>query len=128
MKHWAQKSFVSYMRSVYLQSNKEVFDVHLLPANDYATSLGLVQPPKSELTESVAPPLMSFNPPSQEQDQEFLTLKRTISSEEKYTEDSNTETLRLQKKRKSTTRVSQAKKFINKKLKLNTHIVFDEED
>ena len=46
MKHWAQKSFISYLRSVYLQSNKEVFNVHLLPANEYATSLGLVQPPK----------------------------------------------------------------------------------
>ena len=153
MKHWAQKSFVSYMRSVHLQSNKDVFNVHVLPANEYATSLGLVQPPKirfmkklkhkmdqdsdavgesevdseSDRDESVAPS-MSFNPPpTEEQDQEFLTVKRTITSEN-HSEDSSTETLRLQKKRKSTTRVSHAKKLVNKKLKLNTHIIFDDED
>lgn len=151
MKHWAQKSFISYMRSVHLQSNKEVFNVHLLPANEYATSLGLVQPPKirfmkklrhrigrdsdaaggsevdseSEHDESLVPS-MSFDPP-QEQDKEFLTVKRTVTSKN-HSEDDSTETLRLQKKRKSTTRVSQAKKLINKKLKLNTHIIFDDED
>ena len=154
MKHWAQKSFISYMRSVYLQSNKDVFNVRLLPASEYATSLGLVQPPKirfmkklkhkvdqdsdaaenfevdseSDHDESVTPS-MSFNPPpTQEQDQEFLTVKRTITSEN-HSDDSSTETtLRLQKKRKSTTRVSQAKKLVNKKLKLNTHIIFDDGD
>ena len=149
MKHWAQKSFISYMRSVHLQSNKDVFDVHVLPAKEYATSLGLVQPPKirflkklktncdsiasqesevddeSEHDESVAPS-MSFDSPPEEQDQEFLTMKRAVTGKA-HSEDSDAEMLRLQKKRKSTTRVSHAKKLINKKLKLNTRIIFDED-
>ena len=150
MKHWAQKSFTSYMRSVYLQSNKEVFDVHSLPANEYAISLGLVQPPKirfmkklqhkftqdsdtapesevnseSDHDESVAIP-MPFGSMLQEQDEEFLTVKRSIASE-RSTEDDSVETLQLQRKRKSTSRISQAKKLVNKKLKLNTHVIFDE--
>lgn len=46
VKYLAQKSFISYMRSVYLQSNKEVFKVEALPADAYALSLGLPVAPK----------------------------------------------------------------------------------
>jgi ATP-dependent RNA helicase DDX10/DBP4 len=46
IKLWAQKSIVSYTRSVYLQSNKKVFDVHKLPIEEYAASLGLLVPPR----------------------------------------------------------------------------------
>ncbi len=46
IKHWAQRSFICYLRSVHLQSNKKVFDIHKLPADDYARSLGLAQPPR----------------------------------------------------------------------------------
>ncbi|KAJ3168309.1 ATP-dependent RNA helicase dbp4 [Geranomyces variabilis] len=46
MKYLAQKTFISYMRSVHLQKNKEIFDVHALPFNDYAESLGLPGAPK----------------------------------------------------------------------------------
>ena len=46
MKHWAQRSLVSYVRSVFLQSNKEVFDVSALPIDEYSLSLGLSQPPR----------------------------------------------------------------------------------
>ena len=152
MKHWAQKSFISYVRSVYLQSNKEVFDVHLLPANEYAISLGLVQPPKIRFLkklqqnfeqesdtalesetdsdsdhEESATTSMSFASIPQDQDHEFLTVKRTITTEH-HTEDDSVETPRQQKKRKSASRVTQAKKLINKKVKLNTHIVFGDED
>ncbi|KJE95924.1 ATP-dependent RNA helicase dbp4 [Capsaspora owczarzaki ATCC 30864] len=41
LKYLAQKYFVSYMRSVFLQPNKQVFDVHALPAEEFALSLGL---------------------------------------------------------------------------------------
>ncbi|KAJ3089974.1 ATP-dependent RNA helicase dbp4 [Quaeritorhiza haematococci] len=46
VKYLAQKAFISYMRSVYLQKNKSVFDVHALPAKEYAESLGLPGAPK----------------------------------------------------------------------------------
>jgi len=46
IKYLGQKAFISYMRSVYLQSNKEVFDVHKLPAEKFSESLGLPGAPK----------------------------------------------------------------------------------
>eukprot|EP00039_Didymoeca_costata_P015656 m.270430 g.270430 ORF g.270430 m.270430 type:complete len:748 (-) comp16263_c9_seq1:1527-3770(-) len=46
LKYLAQKCFVSYTRSVYLQANKEIFDVQKLGFADYAQSLGLLNTPK----------------------------------------------------------------------------------
>ena len=46
MKHWAQRSFICYLRSIHLQSNKQIFDIHKLPTDEYAHSLGLAQPPR----------------------------------------------------------------------------------
>ncbi len=41
-----QRALVSYMRSVFLQPNKAVFDVHALPAPEFALSLGLSSAPQ----------------------------------------------------------------------------------
>ncbi|EDV25176.1 uncharacterized protein TRIADDRAFT_26030, partial [Trichoplax adhaerens] len=46
IKHWAQKCCISYARSVFLQGNKDVFDVHKLPMEEFARSLGLMNPPR----------------------------------------------------------------------------------
>ena len=46
MKFLAQKAFIAYVKSVYLQRNKDVFDVHALPLTDYAAALGLPGEPK----------------------------------------------------------------------------------
>ncbi|RKP18111.1 DEAD-domain-containing protein [Rozella allomycis CSF55] len=46
LKYLGQKAFVSYVRSIYLQSNKEVFSIDNLPLDDYAASLGLPGTPK----------------------------------------------------------------------------------
>lgn len=46
IKQWAQKSIVSYARSVFLQSNKKIFDVNQLPLDEFAQSLGLPNPPR----------------------------------------------------------------------------------
>ncbi|PWN20281.1 DEAD-domain-containing protein [Microstroma glucosiphilum] len=46
LKYLAQKTFVSYVRSIYLQKDKEVFDVLALPLEKYAASLGLPGAPK----------------------------------------------------------------------------------
>eukprot|EP00002_Diphylleia_rotans_P028369 TRINITY_DN5727_c0_g1_i1.p1 TRINITY_DN5727_c0_g1~~TRINITY_DN5727_c0_g1_i1.p1 ORF type:complete len:846 (+),score=232.93 TRINITY_DN5727_c0_g1_i1:48-2585(+) len=45
-KYLAQKAFISYMRSIYLMPNKEIFDVHKLPTAEYSLSLGLIGTPK----------------------------------------------------------------------------------
>nr|XP_034970311.1 probable ATP-dependent RNA helicase DDX10 isoform X1 [Zootoca vivipara] len=46
LKERAQRCFVSYLRSVYLMKNKEVFDVFKLPIAEYALSLGLAVAPR----------------------------------------------------------------------------------
>ncbi|XP_028655238.2 LOW QUALITY PROTEIN: probable ATP-dependent RNA helicase DDX10 [Erpetoichthys calabaricus] len=46
LKERAQRCFVSYLRSVYLMKNKEVFDVFKLPLPEYAQSLGLAVAPR----------------------------------------------------------------------------------
>ncbi|XP_033002149.1 probable ATP-dependent RNA helicase DDX10 [Lacerta agilis] len=46
LKERAQRCFVSYLRSVYLMKNKEVFDVFKLPVAEYALSLGLAVAPR----------------------------------------------------------------------------------
>ncbi|XP_068449282.1 probable ATP-dependent RNA helicase DDX10 [Clinocottus analis] len=45
-KERAQRCFVSYLRSIYLMKNKEVFDVFQLQIQDYALSLGLAVAPR----------------------------------------------------------------------------------
>ncbi|XP_062910210.1 probable ATP-dependent RNA helicase DDX10 [Mobula hypostoma] len=46
LKERAQRCFVSYVRSVYLMKNKDVFDVFTLSLKEYAFSLGLAVPPR----------------------------------------------------------------------------------
>lgn len=46
LKYTAQRAFVSYLRSVNLQPNKEVFDVTRLPIAEFAASLGLPNAPR----------------------------------------------------------------------------------
>ncbi|KAJ3444055.1 atp-dependent RNA helicase ddx10-related [Anaeramoeba flamelloides] len=46
MKNYAKGAFVSYIRSTYLKSNKEVFDVNKLPLEEFSKSMGLLSLPK----------------------------------------------------------------------------------
>ncbi|XP_007539348.1 probable ATP-dependent RNA helicase DDX10 [Erinaceus europaeus] len=46
LKERAQRCFVSYIRSVYLMKDKDVFDVSKLPVPEYALSLGLAVAPR----------------------------------------------------------------------------------
>lgn len=45
LKQSAQRAFVSYLKSVFLMKNKEIFNVQLLDTDAYARSLGLIVPP-----------------------------------------------------------------------------------
>ncbi|KFU90972.1 putative ATP-dependent RNA helicase DDX10, partial [Chaetura pelagica] len=53
LKDKAQRCFVSYLRSVYLMKNKEVFDVFKLPLAEYALSLGLAMAPRVRFLQKV---------------------------------------------------------------------------
>ncbi|KAI1081707.1 DEAD-domain-containing protein [Whalleya microplaca] len=46
LKYLGQKAFVSYARSIYLQKDKEIFNIHKLDLDAYAASLGLPGAPQ----------------------------------------------------------------------------------
>ncbi|KAH6903174.1 ATP-dependent RNA helicase dbp-4 [Coprinopsis sp. MPI-PUGE-AT-0042] len=46
IKYLGQRTFVSYLRSIYLQKNKAIFKLDALPVDRYAESLGLPGTPK----------------------------------------------------------------------------------
>lgn len=46
MQHRAQRAFITYLRSIHIQKDKDIFDVMKLPINEYSASLGLPMTPK----------------------------------------------------------------------------------
>jgi ATP-dependent RNA helicase DDX10/DBP4 len=46
LKYLGQKAFVSYVRSIHIQKDKEVFKINELPLEEFATSLGLPGAPR----------------------------------------------------------------------------------
>jgi ATP-dependent RNA helicase DDX10/DBP4 len=58
IKYLAQRAFVAYMRSIYLQKNKTIFDVTVLPAEEFALSLGLAGAPKIKFVKKAEKKLM----------------------------------------------------------------------
>ncbi|KAK8643941.1 hypothetical protein V6N13_013218 [Hibiscus sabdariffa] len=46
MQQLAQRAFITYLRSIFIQKDKEIFDVTKLPIDDYSASLGLPMTPK----------------------------------------------------------------------------------
>ena len=53
LKSFAQSGLVAYVRSVYLQPNKAVFDAAALPLDEYAESLGLLAAPRLKFLKRV---------------------------------------------------------------------------
>ncbi|KAK6203466.1 ATP-dependent RNA helicase DBP4 [Scheffersomyces amazonensis] len=49
MKNLGQRAFISYFRAVYIQKDKDVFNVEALPSDKYAASLGLPGAPKIKI-------------------------------------------------------------------------------
>lgn len=45
LKYLAQRAFISYMRSVYLNGDNEIHNVHKINVKEFAESMGLVQTP-----------------------------------------------------------------------------------
>ena len=163
VKHWAQRSFICYLRSVHLQSSKRVFDLRSLPTDEYARSLGLAQPPrirflrreeaarKKEKNKSRSGAVNSETGVSSTSDstphgdvdssedssdasdpEEILRVKRVIQPDDsdqetiKHTDKGGEGASQLRQKRVET-KVSSAKRLLHKKIKINTHIKFDDE-
>ncbi len=49
LKYLGQKTFISYVRSIHLQKDKEVFQLDKLQLEEYASSMGLPGAPKIKL-------------------------------------------------------------------------------
>lgn len=46
MQHLAQRAFITYLRSIHIQRDKEVFDVTKLSIDEFSASFGLPMTPK----------------------------------------------------------------------------------
>lgn len=49
LKYLGQRAFICYVRSIYLQHDKEVFNINDIPMEEFATSMGLPGAPKIKL-------------------------------------------------------------------------------
>lgn len=95
LKERAQRCFVSYIRSVYLMKDKEVFDVNKLPITEYALSLGLAVAPrirflqkmekqpnkelgKNQVTEAIQPRAPSLTNDEVEEFRAYFSEKMSI--------------------------------------------------
>ncbi|KAI9275980.1 P-loop containing nucleoside triphosphate hydrolase protein [Sporodiniella umbellata] len=70
IKYLAQRAFVAYMRSIYLQKNKDVFDVNALPAEEFAHSLGLAGAPKIKFVKKADKKMGATEPVEEEEEEE----------------------------------------------------------
>ena len=46
LRYLAQKAFISYVKSIHVQKDKEIFKLDKLPLEDFATAMGLIGAPK----------------------------------------------------------------------------------
>ncbi|XP_062510238.1 probable ATP-dependent RNA helicase DDX10 [Corticium candelabrum] len=152
LKQWAQRAFVTYIRSVFLQSDKHVFDVDKLPVDEFASSLGLSSSPRirflqrakklrgphlsvgyngmHEAADGDDSSVLEVQQLGGDQEDELLTVKRKnvfldTGMDEWLDDDNERDETTVTTKQLS--RVGQAKKLQRKKLKLNTKIVFNED-
>eukprot|EP00118_Oscarella_pearsei_P005245 m.23873 g.23873 ORF g.23873 m.23873 type:complete len:685 (+) comp28544_c1_seq3:30-2084(+) len=136
LKHWAQRTFITYLKSVHLRSNKAIFNIDELPTVEFALSLGLSAAPrirfrkKLELEPSKEG-CLEFGMDDDDDDElhdDFLKLKTGVTSAEAVIgtdTDVEVEQEKTVGKLKPLTRVKLAKKLKRKNVQLNTKIIFD---
>ncbi|KAI8335247.1 P-loop containing nucleoside triphosphate hydrolase protein [Choanephora cucurbitarum] len=84
IKYLAQRAFVAYMRSVYLQRNKKVFDVTALPAEEFAHSLGLAGAPKIKFVKKTEKKSMGPQEPKESDSEEEESEDEAKQQKTKY--------------------------------------------
>jgi ATP-dependent RNA helicase DDX10/DBP4 len=155
MNHWAKKTLVSYVRSVFLQGDKEIFKVKELPVEEFAASLGLSQPPRIRFLRKAEKKMgreeesdnddnlqmaqvnddssysegSDIDQPIRDKagDDSLLTVKKVHEVEEDQDDDILEEipSRRKSQEKKPKSKTALAKKQIRKGIKLNKHIHFD---
>lgn len=142
----AQRAFKTYVKSIYKQKDKEVFDVTKLPIDDYSASLGLPMTPQLRYldrknTNKNLPEEPTLLPEVPVQ-KDIIKLSRQKESNDLLEESEDEETLDLLRRKETendedlkaienmlpTTRVLKKKKLkINVHRPVGTRVVFDEE-
>ncbi|KAK6026352.1 helicase protein [Ostertagia ostertagi] len=150
LNQFAQKSLVAYLRSIYMMRNKKVFDVTTIDAAALAASYGLVtvprgakdkedvggknsatpRLPKSDAEEEHHTAVGSFDVNEENEDIMVVKKKDVFSLLKQDPEPAGIAeqaTSRNKANTKVVTKMSAAKKLLNKKLKVNVRKVYNEE-
>ncbi|XP_074624794.1 putative ATP-dependent RNA helicase DDX10 [Acropora palmata] len=162
MKYCAQKCVVTYARSIFLQSNKKIFDVTKLPLDEYAQSLGLPNPPRIRFLKKAGKKIRKASeryPDDSDDSSKEATGNKSrpdridlgITFEDESVAAKHDDLLILKKRnihlddlglqppekeeifddkaktKRPKTRIALAKKQLNKGVKLNTKVVFNDE-
>jgi len=162
MKYCAQKCVVTYARSIFLLSNKKIFDVTKLPLDEYAQSLGLPNPPRIRFLKKAGKKIRKASeryPDDSDDSSKEATGNKSrpdridlgITFEDESVAAKHDDLLILKKRnihlddlglqppekeeifddkaktKRPKTRIALAKKQLNKGVKLNTKVVFNDE-
>ncbi|XP_077258464.1 putative ATP-dependent RNA helicase DDX10 [Temnothorax americanus] len=88
LKETAQRAFVSYVKSVFLMKDKEIFNVHALNTDAYAKSLGLAIPPRIRFLQRMQKK-MSNNNVKTEKEIDQISTNSADNSEQEDSEDNS---------------------------------------
>ncbi|XAR56682.1 RNA helicase [Bertholletia excelsa] len=140
LQHLANRAFITYLRSVHIQQDKEVFDVMKLPIEEFSASLGLPMTPKIRFLKRKTkgknmPGESSLHLQEENYDEEdTLELRREVSVSNNVEEDKVETPHEEQGKATGIIDVVPATRVLKKKkLKINMHrpvgtrVVFDDE-
>ncbi|KAK7276820.1 hypothetical protein RIF29_17966 [Crotalaria pallida] len=143
----AQRAFITYLRSIHIQKDKEIFDVMKLPIDEYSASLGLPMTPKirflNQKIKSKAVPTERIlaEPENPKKENAFkLSKKKSATRDSKDEEVENDLLLAADTLNEDEGKASEIGEVIpatrvlkKKKLKINVHrplgtrVVFDDE-
>ncbi|XP_076236770.1 putative ATP-dependent RNA helicase DDX10 [Calliopsis andreniformis] len=82
LKESAQRAFKTYIKSIFLMKDKEVFNVHALNTDAYARSLGLAIPPRIRFLQRMDQKRQSSNKNTENKEQAILNNMYTDANEE----------------------------------------------
>jgi len=135
--HVARGCFVSYVRSVFLQKDKSIFNVQKLSLDGYAASLGMLTAPKVRFLKKAEKKLGGGEKENEEKKEEKIKFDDAIDSDDDdmwmkknpVLDDISTEGLEPVPVRegKIKTKVAKAKALLAKGIKTNIKITFDDE-
>ncbi|CAJ0962725.1 unnamed protein product, partial [Mesorhabditis belari] len=152
---FAQRAFVSYVRSVFVMKNKNVFNIDKIHTKELAESMGLISVPRIRFLRKQGHSLddPKLNGKTHEgttvftaghdfgeeindlsEDELFTVKKKNVFKDDDAEENDITEEVLLEeannpkKKPRLLTREHLAQRILNKKIKVNKRTVFDDED